>query len=130
MAKPSSRPRTPLASHCCGESGRASGPPPILFPLLFSRIYLLQAALGGQCYVGFFPGCEERGLLFITGCGLLSVVAFLAVCKGFTALCCNAQSQLLWGLWDLPIPGVEPVSPTLLGRFFITEPRGKPYPIS
>ena len=29
-------------------------------------------------------------------------------------------------LWDLPGPGVEPVSPALAGRFFTTEPRGKP----
>ena len=29
-------------------------------------------------------------------------------------------------LWDLPGPGIEPVSPTPAGRFFTTEPRGKP----
>ena len=27
---------------------------------------------------------------------------------------------------DLPNPGVEPTSPALAGRFFITEPPGKP----
>ena len=27
---------------------------------------------------------------------------------------------------DLPNPGIEPVSPALAGRFFITEPAGKP----
>ena len=27
---------------------------------------------------------------------------------------------------DLPDPGTEPVSPALAGRFFITEPPGKP----
>ena len=27
---------------------------------------------------------------------------------------------------DLPNPGIEPESPTLLGRFFTTEPPGKP----
>ena len=27
---------------------------------------------------------------------------------------------------DLPGPGIEPVSPALLGRFFTTEPPGKP----
>ena len=26
---------------------------------------------------------------------------------------------------DIPIPGVEPVSPTLAGQFFTTEPPGK-----
>ena len=28
---------------------------------------------------------------------------------------------------DLPGPGIEPVSPALAGRFFTTEPPGKPY---
>ena len=26
---------------------------------------------------------------------------------------CGAQAQLLWGTWDTPRPGIEPVSPTL-----------------
>ena len=29
-------------------------------------------------------------------------------------------------MWDLPGPGIEPVSPALVGRFFTTEPPGKP----
>ena len=32
----------------------------------------------------------------------------------------------LVGMWDLPGPGIEPVSLTLAGRFFTTEPSGKP----
>ena len=27
---------------------------------------------------------------------------------------------------DLPVPGIEPVSPAMVGRFFTTEPPGKP----
>ena len=30
---------------------------------------------------------------------------------------------------DLPVPGIEPVSPALAGRFFTTEPPSKPLPI-
>ena len=33
---------------------------------------------------------------------------------------------MLRGMWDLPEPGIEPVSATLAGRFFTTEPPGKP----
>ena len=33
-------------------------------------------------------------------------------------------------MWDLPRPGIEPVSPALAGRFFTTEPPGKPYRLS
>ena len=29
-------------------------------------------------------------------------------------------------MWDLPRPGIEPVSPALAGGFFTTEPPGKP----
>ena len=32
-------------------------------------------------------------------------------------------------MWDLPGPGIEPVSPALAGGFFTTEPPGKPYPV-
>ena len=31
-----------------------------------------------------------------------------------------------WAQWDLPGPGMEPVSPALAGRFFPTEAPGKP----
>ena len=29
-------------------------------------------------------------------------------------------------MWDLPGPGIEPMSPTLFGGLFTTEPPGKP----
>ena len=32
-------------------------------------------------------------------------------------------------MWDLPRPGLEPVSPALAGRFSTTAPPGKPLPI-
>ena len=45
----------------------------------------------------------------------------------------RAQAQKLWctglashGMWDLPGSGIELASPALVGRFFTTEPSGKP----
>ena len=38
---------------------------------------------------------------------------------------CGSRAQLLRGLWDLPRPGLEPVSPPLAGRFSTTAPPGK-----
>ena len=38
---------------------------------------------------------------------------------------CGAQAQLLLGMWDLPRPGIEPVSPALAGGFLTTVPPGK-----
>ena len=32
------------------------------------------------------------------------------------------------GMWDLPGPGIKPVSPALAGGFFTTEPPGKLLP--
>ena len=31
-------------------------------------------------------------------------------------------------MWDLPGPGIKPMSPALAGGFFSTEPPGKPQP--
>ena len=31
-------------------------------------------------------------------------------------------------MWNLPGSGIEPLSPALTGRFFTTEPPGKPMP--
>ena len=39
---------------------------------------------------------------------------------------CGSRVQLLRGMWDLPRPGLEPVSPALAGRFSTTAPPGKP----
>ena len=39
---------------------------------------------------------------------------------------CGARALLLHGMWDLPGPGLEPVSPALAGGFFTTAPPGKP----
>ena len=38
---------------------------------------------------------------------------------------CDAWARLLRVMWDLPVSGIEPVSPALGGRFFTAEPRGK-----
>ena len=39
--------------------------------------------------------------------------------------CGSAQAQLLHGMWDLPGPGLEPMSPALAGGFLTTVPPGK-----
>ena len=39
----------------------------------------------------------------------------------------GARASLLRGVWDLPGPGLEPVSPELAGGFLTTAPPGKTY---
>ena len=38
---------------------------------------------------------------------------------------CGSWAYLLHGMWDLPGPGIEPVSPALAGGFLTTAPPGK-----
>ena len=38
---------------------------------------------------------------------------------------CGARAWLLRSMWDLPGPGIEPVSPVLAGRFLTTMPPRK-----
>ena len=42
---------------------------------------------------------------------------------------CGARAQLLRGMWDLPGPGIKPMSPVLAGGFLTTAPSGKSPPL-
>ena len=98
---------------------------------LFSfLIYLFMAVLGLRFCARAFSSCGERGPHFIAVRGPLTVVASLiAEHKLQTRRLsnCGSRAQLLRGMWDLPRPGLEPVSPALAGRFSTTVPPGKPW---
>ena len=72
--------------------------------------------------------CGERGLLFIAVRGLLIAVAS-PVAEHGPLECrlhsCGARALLLRGMWDLPGPGLEPVSPAMAGGFLTSAPPGK-----
>ena len=73
--------------------------------------------------------CGERGPLFIAVRGPLPVAASLVVEHRLQTRRLSSrgsQAQLLRGMWDLPRPGLEPVSPAPAGRFSTTAPPGKP----
>ena len=57
----------------------------------------------------------------LSGCGFWALEHRLSSC--------GSWAYLRQGMWDLSRPGIEPVSPALVGRFFITEPPEKPYVI-
>ena len=40
---------------------------------------------------------------------------------------CGVQAELLCGMWDLPGPGLEPVSTALAGGVLTSAPPGKPH---
>ena len=77
-----------------------------------------------------FSSCGERGPLFITVHGPFIIAASLiAEHRLQTRRLSNfgSRAHLLHGMWDLPRPGLEPVSPALAGRFPTTAPPGKPH---
>ena len=76
-----------------------------------------------------FPSCGERGPLFIAVRGPLTIAASLVAehrLQTRRLSSCGSRAQLLRDMWDLPRPGLEPVSPALAGRFLTTAPQGKP----
>ena len=76
-----------------------------------------------------FSSSGERGPLFITVRGPLTIAASLVAehrLQMRRLSSCGSRAHLLRGMWDLPGPGLEPVSPALAGRFSTTAPPGKP----
>ena len=92
-------------------------------------IYLFLAVLGLRFCARAFPTCGKQGPLFIAVREPLTIAASLvAEHRLQTRSLSNHGSwaQPLHGMWDLPRPGLEPVSPALVGRFSTTAPPGKP----
>ena len=99
---------------------------------IYLFIYLL-AVLGLRFCAWAFSSCGKWGPLFIMVCGPLTVAASLVAEHGLQTRrlsSCGSRAQLLRGMWDLPRPGLEPVSPALAGRFSTTAPPGKPITVS
>ena len=89
-----------------------------------------MAVLGLRFCARAFPSCGERGPLFIAVRGPLTIAASLVAehrLQTRRLSSCGSQAQLLRGMWDLPRPGLEPVSPALAGGFLSTAPPGKSF---
>ena len=102
----------------------------IIFLSYYLFIYLFLAVLGLRFCVRAFSNRGKRGPLFIAVRGPLTVAASLVAehrLQTRRLSSCGTRAQLLRGMWDLPRPGLEPVSPASAGRFLTTEPPGKPY---
>ena len=88
-----------------------------------------MAVLGLRFCMRAFSSCGERGPLFIAVRRPLVIVASLVAERRLQTRRlsnCGSRAQLLRSMWDLPRPGLEPVSPALAGRFSTTAPPGKP----
>ena len=88
-----------------------------------------MAVLGLRFCARAFSSCSKRGPLLIVVRGPLTIAASLVVEQRLQTRRlsnCGSRAQLLRGMWDLPGPGLEPVSPALTGGFSTTTPPGKP----
>ena len=76
-----------------------------------------------------FSSCGKQRPLFIAVRRPLTIAASLVAEHRLQTRRLSSggsRAQLLCGLWDLPGPGLEPVSPALAGGFLTTAPPGKP----
>ena len=88
-----------------------------------------MAVLGLRFCARAFSSCGKRGPLFIAVRGPLTIAASLVAehrLQTRRLSNCGSWAELLRGMWDLPRPGLEPVSPASAGRFSTTAPPGKP----
>ena len=134
-------------THCDWQAGNLGGPPPgggrmgtvdrvsgqafVCFVLILNlfgctgsqrrhtrsfifSMYLVLVPLGLRCCEQPFCSRTEWGLLFVALHELPIAVASLVGAHKFSSC---AWAKLLHDLWDLPGPGIEPVSPALAGGF-------------
>ena len=88
-----------------------------------------MAVLGLRFCARAFSSCGKWRPLFIAVRGPLIIAASLVAehrLQTHRLSSCGSRAQLLRGVWDLPRPGLKPVSPALAGRFSSTAPPGKP----
>ena len=120
-----------------------------LFFKLFTYLYLFLAALGLRCCMHAFlqllragatlhcsARASHRGGFSFCRAWALGAQASAVVVRGLSSCgtwalehrlsSCGARAQLLRGMWDLPGPGLEPVSPAQAGGFLTTAPPEKP----
>ena len=103
-----------------------------VIPYAIQYIWLLMffffGCMGLRCCVRTFSSCGEQSYSSL-GCLGFSLQCLLLLRSlgsrraGFSS--CGMQAYLLCGMWDLPGPGIEPMSPALAGRFLTTGPAGK-----
>ena len=111
-----------------------------IFFSLFIYLFIYLAVLGLRCCTQAFLQLRQAGATLPCNAWFLIVVASLVAehrlqaCGlsscGSRALerrlsSCGAQVQLPCGMWDLPRPGLKPVSPALAGGFLTTAPPGR-----
>ena len=96
----------------------------MIFIFHFIRFFLVAPGIG--CCPQVFLNCGDQGLLSSCG-GPTSACGGLSHCgpraprsTGLKGR--GSQASLPRGMWNLPRPGIKPMSPTLAGGFFTSGP--------
>ena len=90
--------------------------------LIFIYLFIIYGCVGSSFLCEGFLQLRQVGATLHRG-------AWASHCRGLSCCRlsnCGSRAQSLRGMWDLPRPGLEPVSPALAGRFSTTVPPGKP----
>ena len=110
----------------------------IVITLFCLFTYLFLADLGLHCCMWAFCSWGKQGLLFAAVCRSLIAVASccgaqaldaqasVVATRGLQSMGSIAVAHGLHSMWNLPWPGIKPMSPALAGRFLTTGPPGKP----
>ena len=88
-----------------------------------------MAVLGLRFCARASSSCGKRGPLFIVVHGPLTIAASLVAehrLQMRRLSNCGSRAQVLRSMWDLPRPGLKPVSPALADGFLTTAPPGTP----
>ena len=113
-----------------------------LFFFFYKSIYLfLFGCVGSSLLHAGFLWLHRAGATLLLRCAVFSLLWLLLLQStgsrhaGFSSCGswalehrlnrCGARAYLLSIMWDLPGPGLEPVSPALAGGFLTTVPTGK-----
>ena len=70
------------------------------------------------CHSSGFSCCNAWSLCLLSSCDSPALQCRIIMC--------GLQALLLSGMWEFPGSGIKPVCPALAGRFFTSEPQGKP----
>ena len=101
----------------------------LVFPynFIYLSIYFVFGCAGSSWLAGFSLVADSRVYsccgVQTSHCGGFSCSgAWVLGCAGFS---CGTWASLLRGMWNLPRPGIKPMSPASADGFFTTEPPGK-----
>ena len=87
------------------------------------RLYLKKTLLKNAFIYLAASGVSCSTWTFVASCGPCWFTPSLVVVHRLDS--CDVRAWLPCGTWNLPRPGIEPVSPALQGRFLTTSPQGK-----